>query len=264
RQDDVIVPVVVARVLGTVGRDDAEALELLDALTFDARRRGHLLERHLQAGRGIGELLRRLRPVPVGRHREVLALAVARVQALLDHLEREVLIALHAQDRFQLVDVLRVELPVARRRPLRFDEALGLQEPDLRDRDVGEFRLDRHQHLADRLVVARPRHGHDSPAAKNSSLNLPIWTSSFDASFVSSTCSPFTYVPFRLPTSRTKNAPPCRTNSACLRETVMSSRKTSLSVFRPAVVTSFSRRNVDPAFGPRFTRSRPCPGSSSS
>ena len=47
--------------------------------------------------------------------------------------------------------------------------------------------------------------------------------------------------------------------SACLRLTVMSSRNTSLWGLRPALVTSFSIRNVDPAFGPCLTRKESLP-----
>src|SRR5690606_41768224 len=58
-------------------------------------------------------------------------------------------------------------------------------------------------------------------------------------------------LPIWLPTSRTENAPPWRANSACLRETVTSSRKMSLSGCRPQDVRSLSRRNRLPALGPR-------------
>src|SRR5919108_5373740 len=44
----------------------------------------------------------------------------------------------------------------------------------------------------------------------------------------------------------------------------MSSRKMSDSGWRPAVVTSFSIRNWEPAFGPRFTTRRACPSRRSS
>ena len=57
-----------------------------------------------------------------------------------------------------------VELPVARRRALGVDEALALEEPDLRDRDVRELVAQRREDLADRevlgsrlLVVSRQR-----------------------------------------------------------------------------------------------------------
>src|SRR5581483_1162621 len=100
-----------------------------------------------------------------------------------------------------------------------------------------------------------------SPAWKKANLNFPIWISSPEASFVDSTRSRFTYVPFRLPRSWIQNSDPCRRISACRLDTVTSSRKTSLSGFRPAVVDSFSIRNVEPALGPRLTTRRACPGS---
>src|SRR5690606_4603683 len=71
-------------------------------------------------------------------------------------------------------------------------------------------------------------------------------------------------LPIWLPTSRTENAPPWRANSACLRETVTSSRKMSLSGCRPQDVRSLSRRNRLPALGPRFTTSSAVPGGSAS
>ena len=61
------------------------------------------------------------------------------------------------QDPAQPLDVGGVELPVARRRALGVDEALALEEADLRDRDVGELVAQLVEHLADREVRrARP------------------------------------------------------------------------------------------------------------
>ncbi len=51
--------------------------------------------------------------------------------------------------------------------------------------------------------------------------------------------------------SRTTNSSPSRTNSACRRDTVTSSRKMSLSVLRPATVRTASSRKRAPALGPR-------------
>ncbi len=58
------------------------------------------------------------------------------------------------QDPPQPLDVVVVELPVARRRALGVEQALALEEADLRDRDVGELVLEQGEHLADREVRA--------------------------------------------------------------------------------------------------------------
>ena len=75
----------------------------------------------------------------------------------LDDLERQEVLLLLVQDPAQPVDVGAVELPVPRRRPLRVDEPLALEEADLRDRDVGELVAQRRQHLTDREVLGRRR-----------------------------------------------------------------------------------------------------------
>src|SRR5207245_349396 len=87
-------------------------------------------------------------------------------------------------------EVFGVEAAVARRRPLRVDEALALEEPDLGDRDVGELLAELCEHLADRemrldLVLARAgtarvAHGFPPPPARPSTkvnTNRPIWSS---------------------------------------------------------------------------------------
>src|SRR5262249_48645946 len=122
------------------------------------------------------------------------------VEAILDDLEREEVLALLAQDPPQPLDVRGIELAVARRRPLRIDEALALEEPDLRDGHVGELALEQREHLPDRHV--RPvRHQLPRPV-KNTSLNFPICTSSPSAKVTSSMRLRLTYVPFSEPTSR--------------------------------------------------------------
>ena len=96
----------------------------------------------------------------------------------------------------------------------------------------------------------------------NTSRNLPICTSSPLLRVADSTRSRLTYVPLRLPTSRTVKPARPRWNSACRRDTVTSSRKMSLSGCRPLVVTSWSSRNRAPALGPRRTTSSAMPGGS--
>jgi class 3 adenylate cyclase len=100
---------------------------------------------------------------------------------------------------------------------------------------------------------------------KNTRRNLPIWISSWRASTAESTGSRLMYVPLRLPASIMRNSPFSRRNSAWRRLTVMSSRRMSLSGWRPADVKSRSSRNRAPALGPRLTISRAEPlGRSSS
>ena len=162
REHQEVLAVVVPGALRTVLADEAEGAELADALHLDPRRGRHLLDGHLQADRRLARhLLDDGRRGPrSGRGdrrsvRERRALLFLLTQPVADHLERQVLVALHAQDRLQAAHVVVVELPVPRGRALRIDESLGLQEPDLRDRDVGELGLDLDQHLADREVGAR-------------------------------------------------------------------------------------------------------------
>ena len=126
------------------------------------------------------------------------------VQPILDHLERKEVLALLAQDPAESLDVVLVELPVARRRPFRIDQTLALEEPDLRDGDVGKLLAEKGEHVSDREV--RPRAHRPlrtstrttlceliRPAAtRKTSLNLPIWTSSPLLSWASSIRSRFT------------------------------------------------------------------------
>ena len=112
------------------------------------------------------------------------------------------------------VDVVPACTCGTRRRPLRLDQTLGLEEPQLRDGDVGELRAQLGQHLADahqrlaatpgrgrrvacgraagavtpRLRSRRPRRG----PAMNTSRNLPICTSSPLLSVADSTRSRLT------------------------------------------------------------------------
>ena len=78
--------------------------------------------------------------VPCGDLLRVVEDLVALVlQAVPDDLERQEVLALLAQHPAQPLDVVLVELAVARRRALGVDEALALEEADLRDGDVGEL-----------------------------------------------------------------------------------------------------------------------------
>jgi hypothetical protein len=76
-------------------------------------------------------------------------------ELLADHPQRQELVPLEPEDRLEPLDVVLAEEPVAALRPLRRQQPLVLEIPDLRDRDVGELglqpaadRADRQQALA--------------------------------------------------------------------------------------------------------------------
>ena len=98
------------------------------------------------------------------------------VDAVLDDAQRQELLALLAQDHAQQLDVVVEELAVPRRRPLRLDQALALEEADLGDRDVGELLEQQAEDLADRQVgragfshrrARTARDGTSPPAARH-------------------------------------------------------------------------------------------------
>ena len=74
---------------------------------------------------------------------------LAGLDAVLDHLERQEVLALLAEDAAQEFHVVAVELAVTRRRAFRIDQALALEEPDLGDRDIGELLEQQGEHLTD-------------------------------------------------------------------------------------------------------------------
>src|SRR6478735_5361103 len=181
-------------VTGPAGLDQAVGLELAEQRLVDLRGLQQLLAREPQLARA-GERLRTRHPVAgqrdLGhrRHHRVdrrrLEAAVDRIEVLADHLEREVVVTLHREDVAEPVHVVAGELPVAGRGPLRVDQSLVLEEPDLGDRDPREVRPELAEHLPD--VESRPRRGRSRghgqtpwPAwlAKNTRRYLPIWTSS--------------------------------------------------------------------------------------
>ena len=84
-------------------------------------------------------------------------------QAVPDHLERQKMLPLLAQHPAQAFHVVVEELAVARGRTLRVDQPLALQEPDLRDRDVGEFLPQQGQDISDGEVRAA---AHSLPATR--------------------------------------------------------------------------------------------------
>ena len=86
--------------------------------------------------------------------------AVEGVEVLTDDAKRQVMVALRREDVAQPLQVLVGELAIARWGPLRLDQPLGLQEPDLADRDVGEVRPQPVEDVADAHVRAgRDRRG---------------------------------------------------------------------------------------------------------
>ena len=71
-------------------------------------------------------------------------------ELLPDDAQRQELVALQAQDRLQPLEVFLGEQPVATLCPLRGQEPLVLEIPDLRDGDVGELGLQPAADSADR------------------------------------------------------------------------------------------------------------------
>src|SRR5205823_4171309 len=187
-----------------------------------------------------------------------------RRELLTDHAQRQELVSLQAQDRLQPLHVAVGKQPVAALRSPRREQPLVLEVADLRDRDVRELRL---QHPADGLdrqpsVFRGRRH----QRFRNVSRYLPICSSSPSSSSAASTRLRLTNVPFRLPWSSIVNVPFLFVSTACLRDTVTSSRKIPQSGERPIVVWSASALNVSPALPPpeRTTSAGPLIARSSS
>src|ERR671922_294351 len=209
-----------------------------------------------RAGRARRGAVRAPAVLATGRGRELLP----------NHAQRQELVALEAQDRLQPLDVLLAEEPVAALRAARRQQPLVLEVADLRDRDIREFGL---QPCADGPDRQQARSGGclgDGHFSRKVRRYLPIWRSSPSPSSPDSIRRRLRKVPFRLPRSSMKNEPSRRTSTACLRETVTSSRKMSQSGERPIVVRSPSGRNVSPVLPPpeRTTSAGPLTPRSSS
>ncbi len=84
-------------------------------------------------------------------------------EAVTDDLQGEEVLALLAQDPAQTLDVVVEELAVSRGRTLGVDQALALEEPDLRDRDVGELLPEEGQDVTDGEIAAA---AHSLPATR--------------------------------------------------------------------------------------------------
>src|SRR6185503_18283180 len=186
-----------------------------------------------------------------------------RRQLLPDHSQRQKLVALQAQDRLEALEILFAEEAVAALRPPRREQSLVLEVPNLRDRDVGKLVLQQPADGSDRQQPGFRRGRHQRP--KNVSRYLPTWTSSPSSSCADSTRLRFTNVPLRLPWSSTKKPLSRSIITACLRETVTSSRKIPQSGERPIVVSPLSV-NISPARPPpeRTTSAGPVTPRSSS
>src|SRR5919199_4636024 len=193
-----------------------------------------------------------LLPTEPKRPRPLAVLAArGRGKLLTDHAQRQELVALEAQERLEPLDVLLAEEPIAALRPPEREQALVLEVADLRDRDVRELLLEPRADGADREQAPGGGGGFgDAHLTRNVSLYLPIWSSSPSFSSADSIRCRLRKVPFRLPKSSMTNLASLRVSTACLRETVTSSRKISQSGERPIVVRSPSGWKVSPALPP--------------
>ena len=86
------------------------------------------------------------------------------------------MVALLLEDPPQASDVGVVELAVPGRGAFRIEQALALEETDLRDGHVRELVPEELEHFADREEGAVGHVGHDP--LRKTSLNRPIWSSS--------------------------------------------------------------------------------------
>ena len=87
-------------------------------------------------------------------------------QPVPDDLEGEEVLALLAQDPAEALDVVLEELAVARWGALGIDQPLALEEPDLRDGDVGELLPQEGQHVPDGEIGAGDTGRHSFPATR--------------------------------------------------------------------------------------------------
>ena len=170
------------------------------------------------------------------------------LQAVLDHLERQEVVALLAQDPAQPLDVGLVELAVARRRALGVEQALALEEPDLGDRDVGELVLEQGEDLADRQVGSRSARrpvaltvlGHRAGEERQLELADLELVAVGERRLLDPLAVQVGAVE-RADVADLEAALGRARTSAWRRDTVMSSRKMSLSGWRPAVVSGLGR-----------------------
>ena len=147
--------------------------------------------------------------VPSGAGRRRLrSLFPGRVELVLDHAQRQELLALHAQNRLQALEIVLAEQPIPALRAPRRHQPLVLEVADLRDRDVGELLEEPPHDLSDpeQLLALRLAAGSvviGAPHAMNVIRYLPICSSSPSASGADSMRLRFTNVPFSDPWSST-------------------------------------------------------------
>ncbi|MEA2195914.1 MAG: hypothetical protein QOG42_2666 [Solirubrobacteraceae bacterium] len=186
---------VVVVTAGRSGRDQAELFELVELVGAETGGMAQFLGGQAQGGRVQAEVvgagrIGQLQPDGLG-HAAGSGRAqttVDRGQLFLDDPQRQVVLTLLGQDVAQSHHVGVGKLSVARGRPLRLDQALGLEETDLADGDVGEIVLELLEDLTDgqggpALIRVRRHAGMELLSeVRKTSRNLPIWTSSEPAS----------------------------------------------------------------------------------
>src|SRR5438105_206158 len=177
--------------------EQAEVLQLTGELRIDACAVAELSE--VELALLVGKTAR-LAPASFLRER--------RGKLLANHAERQELVPLQPEDRFEPVDVVLRKKPVAALRSLRRDQPLALEVANLGDRDVRELRLqpitdgaDRQQPLASACLGCAHR--------RKVSRYLPICSSSPSVSAPDSMRRRLRNVPLRLPRSSIVRSPSC-------------------------------------------------------
>ena len=132
-------------------------------------------------------------------------LRARRVELVADHAERQELVALEPEDLLEALEVGGAEQAVAALGPPWREQALVLEVPDLRDRDVRELLAEAAHDLADpeqALALGLPRNGaHRRAVLASTKLRryFPICSSSPFSRFAVSIRLRFTNVPFSDP-----------------------------------------------------------------
>ena len=212
---------------------------------------------------GVGRRVRRrLRPPPVRRAGSRRRASSSSSRSLITFSGRKCSFCWRRMQRSRSTSC-GVELAVARRRALRVDEALALEEADLRDRDVGELVAELGQHLADREVLAAAprsvsRRSPPSDEAQAEPADLEL-VAVVQPRFVDPLVVDVGAVERPDVAQLVAVVVACR-STTWRRDTVMSSRKMSESGWRPTRSSRPSSRYDEPGFGPCRTTSSPTPG----
>src|SRR5262249_20340273 len=172
-----------------VRREQPELLELLRQVARDSGALAEIVE---------------LEPLLVDAERRrppaLPLLQAGRVELVLDHAQRQELLALQAEDRPQALEVVLAEEPVAALRPSWREQAFVLEVADLRDRDVRELLREAPDDLADpEQLLPLPLGPRRGRHAMKVILYLPICTSSPSSSRALSIRRRLTKVPFSDP-----------------------------------------------------------------